>query len=348
MGGAVKSNIGHLEGAAGIAGLIKVLLAMKYKKLPKILNFKELNPRIKIKDTPFYIIEENQEWKRLKNELGEEIPKRAGLSSFGIGGVNAHIVLEEPLEEVKNKNLKVKSEDNLERSVHILSLSAKTEKALADLVNNYQDYLEADNKDNELADICYTANIGRADFDHRLAFISSHRQELVEKFKQYKQGENVTGICSGQLTSKTTTKIAFLFTGQGSQYVQMGRQLYNTQPTFKKIIDQCSQILEKYLEVSLLDVLYPDDETSTLIDQTAYTQPAIFALEYALAKLWESWGVKPDIVMGHSVGEYVASTVAGIFSLEDGLKLIAARGRLMQQLPAGGEMVAVMASASTV
>ncbi|MCL2929917.1 MAG: SDR family NAD(P)-dependent oxidoreductase [Trichodesmium sp. MAG_R01] len=340
--GTVKTNIGHLEGAAGIAGLMKVVLQLQNEKIAPSLHFHEPNPYINWDQLPVKVSTKIQPW-----EINAQ-SRIAGISSFGFTGTNSHIVLAETPTEVKNKNLKVKSEDNLERSVHILSLSAKTEKALADLVNNYQDYLEADNKDNELADICYTANIGRADFDHRLAFISSHRQELVEKFKQYKQGENVTGICSGQLTSKTTTKIAFLFTGQGSQYVQMGRQLYNTQPTFKKIIDQCSQILEKYLEVSLLDVLYPDDETSTLIDQTAYTQPAIFALEYALAKLWESWGVKPDIVMGHSVGEYVAATVAGIFSLEDGLKLIAARGRLMQQLPAGGEMVAVMASASTV
>ncbi|MEB3341934.1 SDR family NAD(P)-dependent oxidoreductase [Okeania sp.] len=337
--GAVKSNIGHLEGAAGIAGLIKVLLAMKYKKLPKIVNFKELNPRISLKGTPFYLIEETQEWERLKNESGEDIPRRAGLSSFGIGGVNAHIVLEESPE--------VERVGNIEGSVNILSLSAKTETALADLVNSYENYLEAENND-ELADICYTANIGRNDFSHRLAFITSGKPDLLEKIKQYKQGEEVTGICSGKITSQTTTKIAFLFTGQGSQYLQMGRELYNTQPTFKEAIDKCNEILGKYLEVPLLDVLYPDDETSTLINQTAYTQPAIFALEYALAKLWSSWGIKPDVVMGHSVGEYVAATVAGVFSLEDGLKLIATRGRLMQQLPAGGEMVSVMASESKV
>ena len=342
--GAVKSNIGHLEGAAGIAGLIKVLLAMKYKKLPKILNFKELNPRIKIKDTPFYIIEENQEWKRLKNESGEEIPRRAGLSSFGIGGVNAHIVLEEPLEEVK-----INLSDTLERPQEILTLSAKTEKALRELATKYQTYLQLDSEAS-LSDICFSANKGQTHFTKRLAIVAESKRDLQQKLAGFLQDNATQGVFTGNSDTQT---IAFLFTGQGSQYAEMGRQLYDTQPTFKKIIDQCSKILEKYLEVSLLDVLYPNltikkEEVSSLIDQTAYTQPAIFVIEYALAKLWESWGIKPDVVMGHSVGEYVAATVAGIFSLEDGLKLIAARGRLMQQLPAGGEMVAVMASEAKV
>ncbi|WAN69940.1 type I polyketide synthase [Moorena producens JHB] len=278
----------------------------------------------------------------------------AGVSSFGFSGTNAHIVLEEaPSHQVKNQKFKVESQNVVERPVHIFTMSAKTEKALADLVNSYQSYLEAERNHKDLGDICYTANIGRAEFNHRLALITSEheQQELIEKLKQYKQGENVPGICSGQITSQTKTKIAFLFTGQGSQYLQMGRQLYQTQPTFQKIIDQCSEILGKYLEFSLLDVLYPaqvKDETSTLIDQTAYTQPAIFSLGYALAKLWESWGIKANVVMGHSVGEYVAACVAGVFSLEDGLKLIAMRGQLMQQLPSGGQMVSVMASESQV
>ncbi len=343
--GAVKSNIGHLEGASGIAGFIKVLLAMKHKKLPQIVNFKELNPRISLKDTPFYLIEENQEWERLKNESGEEIPRRAGLSSFGIGGVNAHIVLEEPPEEVKNQ----KSEDGLERPQQILTLSAQTEKALKELAAKYQTYLQS-TTEVSLQDICFSANTGRTHFTEKLAILAESNTDLQQKLADFLQGNETKGVFAGNSDSQS---VAFLFTGQGSQYVEMGRQLYDTEPTFRKAIDQCSEILEKYLEVSLLDVLYPSlatkkEEVSSLIDQTAYTQPAIFALEYALAKLWESWGIKPDVVMGHSVGEYVAATVAGIFSLEDGLKLISARGRLMQQLPSGGEMVAVMASESKV
>ena len=340
--GAVKSNIGHLEGAAGIAGLIKVLLAMKYKKLPKIVNFKELNPRISLKYTPFYIIEEAQEWKRLKNESGEEIPRRAGLSAFGIGGVNAHIVLEEPLEEVKN-------EDGLERPQQILTLSAQTEKALRELATKYQAYLQS-KPEVSLQYICFSANTGRTHFAERLAIVAESNSDLQQKLAHYLQHNETNGVLTGQ---SDTQAVAFLFTGQGSQYVEMGRQLYETQPTFRKVIDQCSEILEKYLEVSLLDILYPslakkEEDALSLIYETAYTQPAIFAIEYALAKLWELWGITPDVVMGHSVGEYVAATVAGVFSLEDGLKLIAMRGRLMQQLPSAGEMVAVMASESQV
>ncbi|MGD1713005.1 type I polyketide synthase [Hydrocoleum sp. CS-953] len=339
--GAVKSNVGHLEGAAGIAGLIKVLLAMKYKKLPKIVNFKELNPRINIKDTPFYFIEETQEWKRLKNESGEEIPRRAGLSSFGIGGVNAHIVLEEPQEEVKN-------EDSLERPLQILTLSAKTEKALRELATKYKTYLESQTE-SSLPNICFSANTGRTHFAEKLAIVAESNSDLPKKLADFLQDNETSRVLRGKAESQDK-EIAFLFTGQGSQYIDMGRQLYETQPTFQKILDQCNEILKEYLEVPLLEVLYPQNaqNSSSLLDQTSYTQPALFALEYALAKLWESWGIKPNVVMGHSVGEYVAATVAGVFNLEDGLKLIAMRGRLMQKLPPGGEMVSLLASESLV
>ncbi|WP_083305009.1 type I polyketide synthase [Moorena producens] len=370
--GALKSNIGHLEGAAGIAGVIKVLLAMKHKKLPTIVNFKELNPRINLKDSPFYIIDQTQEWKKLKTESGEEIPRRAGVSSFGIGGVNAHIVIEEaPVQvkiqkgvrnpgvstqsKLKNNNDSIaplQEENNLEPSLHLLTLSAQTEKALSELIVRYQNYLEEEKNDRKLGDICYTANIGRTHFNHRLAVIASKQQELVEKLLQYKAGEEVVGICSGELPKNSTTpKIAFLFTGQGSQYVNMGKELYEESSVFREAIDRCDEILGKFQTTSLKEIFYPvkeDESHSSLLNQTAYTQPALFAVEYALFKLWESWGIKPSVVMGHSVGEYVAATVAGIFSLEDGLKLIAMRGRLMQQLPPDGEMVSVMASESQV
>ncbi len=360
--GAVKSNIGHLEGAAGIAGVIKVLLAMKHKKLPHIVNFKELNPRINLKDSPFYIIDQTQEWKKLKTESGEEIPRRAGVSSFGIGGVNAHIVIEEAPLEVRLHKSKVRSNndrvaplqeaDILEHSLHLLTLSAKTEKALSELVVRYQNYLGEENNESELGDICYTANTGRADFNHRLILIATNQQELVEKLEQYQGGAEVAGICSEKLPNNSTPpKIAFLFTGQGSQYVNMGKELYEESSVFREAINKCDEILGWLSATTLKEILYPINEnesSSSLLSQTGYTQPALFAIEYALAQLWQSWGIKPDIVMGHSVGEYVAATVAGIFSLEDGLKLIAERGRLMQELPSGGEMVAVMGSASIV
>ncbi|MDJ1172323.1 type I polyketide synthase [Roseofilum sp. BLCC_M154] len=336
--GAVKSNIGHLEGAAGIAGLIKVLLAMKHKKLPKIVNFKELNPRISLKDAPFYMLEETQDWERLSNESGEEIPRRAGLSSFGIGGVNAHIVLEEPLEKVNNEPV-------LERPQQILTLSAQTEQALRELAENYQTYLES-KAEASLQNICFSANTGRTPFAERLAIVAESNSDLQQKLGDFLKGDETNEVVRGKAESKEK-EIAFLFTGQGSQYIDMGRQLYETQPTFRKSLDQCHEILKKHLEVPLLEVIY-SQSSSSVLDQTAYTQPALFSVEYALAKLWESWGIKPNLVMGHSVGEYVAATVAGVFSLEDGLKLIAMRGRLMQELPPGGEMVAVMASESQV
>ena len=242
----------------------------------------------------------------------------------------------------------VKKEDGLERTQQILTLSGETEKALRELATKYHTYLQS-KTEASLKDICFSANIGRTHFVERLAIVAESNSDLQQKLADFLQDNKSNGVLRGYSETKA---LAFLFTGQGSQYVEMGRQLYETQPTFRKTIDQCSEILEKYLEVSLLGVLYPDlatkEEEVSLIDQTAYTQPAIFVIEYALAKLWATWGIKPDVVMGHSIGEYVAATVAGIFSLEDGLKLIAARGRLMQQLPPGGEMVAVMASVAKV
>ncbi len=333
--GAVKTNIGHLEGAAGIAGVIKVLLAMKHKRLPKIVNFQELNPRIEFKDSPFYIVTETEEWQQLQTETGEMLPRRAGVSSFGIGGVNAHVVLEET-------PIQVKSEDFLERPLHLLTLSAKTEKALQELASNYENYLTT-HPELELADICHTANIGRNHFNHRLAIIASNQQELVEKLQQHKQEKEVPGIFSGKLAHGITTpKIAFCFTGEGFQYVNMGQQLYETQPTFRQALDKCDNLLRPYLEKPLLEILYPQQPQKSspcLLDQSAYSQPALFSIEYALAQLWQSWGIKPDVLLGQNVGEYVAACLAGVFTLEDGLKLIATRGKLIQQSPNSDEII---------
>ncbi|MCF2150414.1 Polyketide synthase [Desmonostoc muscorum LEGE 12446] len=325
--GTVKTNIGHLEAAAGIAGVIKVLLAMKNQKLPKIVNFQQLNPRIDFQGTPFYLVCETQEWKQLKTEAGENIPRRAGISSFGVGGVNAHVILEEAPEPLLvNKEL--------ERPYHLLTLSAKNDQALAQLRHSYGEFL-TDNGDVSLGDICSAANIGREHFNHRLAIVADSREKLVEQLASSAQNSSQIG--------KKLPKIAFLFTGQGSQYINMGKELYETQPKFRQTLEQCNEILRPYLEPSLLEVLY-SEENSSLLNQTAYTQPALFAFEYALYQLWKSWGIEPEVVMGHSVGEYVAATVAGVLSLEDGLKLIAQRGQLMQQLRSGGEMVSLMAS----
>ena len=343
--GSVKTNIGHLEGAAGLAGLIKVLLCMRHTTLPSSLNYQQLNPDIELKEGPFFVVEKLQSWSVKIDGAGKPYPLRAGLSSFGFGGTNAHVVLEEEI------NKKEERRGNQKPSVHLLTLSAKTETALSELVSRYQKYLNS-NQESELADICYSANTGRVHFNHRLAAIASNKQELTEKLKEYQTGKATAGVLRGELPERIRTpKVGFLFTGQGSQYVNMGKQLYQTQPVFREVLDRCDTILSSEIECSLLDVLYnktTEYQYSSLLNQTVYTQPVLFAIEYALFKLWESWGIKPNAVMGHSVGEYVAACVAGVFNLEDGLRLIAARGRLMQKLPSGGEMVSVMASESTV
>lgn len=335
--GSVKTNIGHLEAAAGIAALIKVVLSLQHGEIPPHLHLKELNPYIKIKNTPIQIPTELQQWQ------AQGQPRLAGVSAFGFGGTNAHVILEEAPPQVKSENLR-------ERSRHLLTLSAKTQTSLQALVSGYQHHLEA-NPQLELADICYTANTGREHFDHRLAVVIDSKEQLIEQLAALATGQETTTLLKNQV-GKKQPKITFLFTGQGSQYINMGRQLYESQPIFRQTIEQCNEILRSYLEHSLLEILYPDQAgeqiASSLLNQTAYTQPALFAFEYALYQLWKSWGIQPNAVMGHSVGEYVAATVAGVLSLEDGLKLIAHRGRLMQQLPSGGEMVSLRATEAQV
>lgn len=329
--GSVKTNIGHLANAAGIAGLIKTVLALKYQQIPASLHFKKPNPHIDFENSPFFVNTQLSPWKT------KERPRRAGVSSFGMGGTNVHLVLEEaPLESKEALN---------ERHWQILTLSAKTPAALRELTQRYLGYLEAD-KETLLADICFTANTGRKHFDHRLTVLAESKEQLREQLADFEQIS--TNVVKSQDQS---SKIAFLFTGQGSQYLEMGYQLYKTQPTFRQTLDHCDEILRPYLKKPLIEVLYPHSgqnfQESTgdeLIHETAYTQPALFALEYALFELWKSWGIEPDFVIGHSVGEYVAACVAGVFSLEDGLKLIAERGRLMQTLPQDGKMVALLAA----
>ena len=346
--GSVKTNIGHAEAAAGIAGLIKTVLALQHKEIPPNLHLNKLNPYIRLKKTPISIPTVKQPW-------NVETPL-AGVSSFGFGGTNAHVVLGAgQTGGLRDKETGGQGDGETERPLHLLTLSARSEAALTDLVASYQDYLE--NGRETLTDICYTANTGRTHFERRLVAIADSKTELQQSLQAFTLGDD-SQISTGCASIKRP-QVAFLFTGQGSQYIGMGRELYQTQPAFRRALDRCGSILESYLDVPLLSILYPSFEgrsdnspqvpkspspqvSNSLLNQTKYTQPAIFAIEYALAQLWQSWGIKPSLVMGHSVGEYVAATIAGIFSLSDGLKLIAQRGRLMQSLPPGS-MVAVMA-----
>ncbi len=334
--GSVKTNIGHLEAAAGIASLIKVILSLQHQEIPPHLHLKQLNPYIKIKNTPIQIPTELQPWQAVEEK------RLAGVSSFGFGGTNAHVVLEEA--PIQQSEVKVHL---CERSQHILTLSAKCEKALLQLAQCYHEFL-GDNSTASIADICFTANTGRSHFKHRLAVVGQSTEQLRQQLKAFETVGETTGLVSGQVTRRKRPKVAFLFTGQGSQYVNMGRELYETQPVFRKTLEQCDAILRLYLKKPLLSVLYPEPGETSPIDETAYTQPALFAIEYAVAQLWQSWGIQPDVVMGHSVGEYVAACVAGVFTLEDGLELIAYRGKLMQALPANGKMVSVLADEATV
>jgi acyl transferase domain-containing protein/acyl carrier protein len=327
----VKANIGHLEPAAGIAGLIKAVLALQHKELPAHLHLKTLNPHIDFGGAPVTIPAERMPW----HSAGH--PRIAGVSAFGFSGTNAHVILEEASHSDEPAVPRAPG-----RPLHLLALSGRNTPALKDLVLRYVEYLTA-HPSEELADIAFTANTGRQHFSKRVAVVASSVAETREQLSAFHEGIAAPGVFANETVKAKLSRIAFLFTGQGSQFAGMGRVLYDTQPSFRNTLQRCDELLRPYLNESLLSVLYPAAAESSPIGETAYTQPALFALEYALAELWRSWGIVPAAVMGHSVGEYVAACVAGVLTLEDALKLVAVRGRLMQALPAGGAMAAVLA-----
>lgn len=332
--GSVKTNIGHLESAAGIAGLIKTVLSLHKGAIAPHLHFQQLNHHISFAGTTFAIPTEPQPWPNSPRRL-------AGVSAFGFGGTNAHLILE----AASTPEVALEQEKS-ERPAHVLTLSARTPAALQTLAQHYSQYLEQQPA-TTLADLCATASGGRTHFAHRLAVVATSTKQLHERLTAFGTSKWDAGVTSGQIHAGTG-QLAFLFTGQGAQYAQMARLLYETQPAFRQALERCDQILRAHLDRPLLSVIYPQPDQQTPLDETAYTQPALFALEYALAEMWRAWDITPDIVMGHSVGEYVAACIAGVFSLEDGLKLIAARGRLMQALPQTGEMVVVFGESQRV
>lgn len=333
--GSVKTNVGHLEAAAGVAGLIKVVLALYHQEIPPHLHFQELNPYISLDGSPLQIAAEGRPWPR-----EGQPPRLAGISSFGFGGTNAHLIVGDwPLGAAEEGSAQAPAEQD---TIQLLPLSAKSETALRALAGRYAAFLQ-ENGDVSLADLCYTAAVGRDHFAHRAAFTAGDRDVLLAALQPF------AGQAPASAAPKTAPgPVAFLFTGQGAQYPDMARCLYESEPVFRAALDRCAELLRPHLEQPLLSVLFTDGEqgepSPCLLDETVYTQPALFAVEYALAELWRAWGIEPDVVMGHSVGEYVAACVAGTFSLQDGLRLIAARGRLMQQLPRDGAMAVVFAS----
>ncbi|MFN6568073.1 type I polyketide synthase [Dendronalium sp. ChiSLP03b] len=301
--GSVKTNIGHLEPASGVASLIKVALALQHGEIPPHLHFQQPNPYVNWDELPVKVPTKLIPWPAGK--------RLAGVNAFGFSGTNAFVVLEAaPVSEPITKSI--------EHPMHLLTLSAKTDEALVQLAERYEKHLTA-NPDLDLGDICFTANSGRSHFQHRLSVVASSSAELCEKLATF-----CTGREAGVFQAKATVppKIAFLFTDRGSQSFKIGHQLYQTQPEFRQAFDRCNEILHPYLEQSLLEILYSEPETNLPFNEIAYYQPALFTLEYALFQLWKSWGIEPTAVMGYGVGEYVAACVAGVFSLEDGLKLL--------------------------
>lgn len=338
--GSVKTNIGHLETAAGVAGVMKVILALQHDEIPPSLNFQSPNPGIPWDEVHLNVVTERTPWPAGR--------KFAGVSGFGVSGTNAHIILE-PAPEFTSPNgvapTGSAAQKSTERSHHLLCLSGKTAAALTAQVAQYANFL-ATHPDMAFADICHTAATGRVHFNHRQVIIAGSTGEA-----QAHLAEALTSDVA-QIRGNTRGKpprIAFLFTGHGGQYVGMGRQLDAASATFRAAIDACEKALVPLLDRPLRDILYPaDDDPHALMQTMTYSQPAIFAIGYALARLWQSWGIQPSAVMGHSIGEYIAACIAGVFSLEDALKLVAARGRLMDTVSVAGGMATVFAAAETV
>ncbi|KYC36603.1 beta-ketoacyl synthase [Scytonema hofmannii PCC 7110] len=328
--GSVKTNIGHLDAAAGIAGLVKTVLALKHKQIPPSLNFEQPNPKIDFANSPFYVNTQLAEWK------AESTPRRAGVSSLGIGGTNAHVILEEA---------PTLTPSSPSRPIQLLVLSAKTDSALETATENLVQHLKQ-HPDVNLADVAYTLQVGRAEFDHRRVLVCQDIKDATSALQLRDPQRIFTRLVEG-----SDRPIVFMFPGQGAQYVDMGKELYQSEPIFREQVDLCCQLLQPHLGLDLRALIYPKESESKAaakkLQQTDVTQPALFIIEYAVAKLWMSLGISPGAMIGHSIGEYVAACLAGVMSLEDALTLVAIRGRLMQQMPVGA-MLSVSQTAAEI
>ena len=331
--GAVKTNIGHLDTAAGVAGVIKTILSLEHKEIPPSLHYEKPNPEIDFATSPFFVNTELRAWDT------DKLPRRATVSSLGMGGTNAHAILEEApdLEPTSGS-----------RSHQLLLLSARTESALDAMCARLADHLAQDPTGaiEALADVAFTTQVGRKAFAQRRIVIATDTEDAVDALRKLDKKRSAVGG-----TMQPERPVAFLFSGQGAQYADMALGLYESEDVFRNEVDRCCELLTGDVGVDLRTLFFPDKfgdgddvAASKALANTSNTQPALFVIEYALAKQLAAWGVEPDAMLGHSIGEYVAACLAGVFSLEDALSLVAARGRLIGSLPAGGGMMAVHAS----
>lgn len=336
--GSVKSNIGHLEPVAGMAGITKIIKAFENDLIPANFAFKTPNPFIDWNNISVKVVSEHKDWHK-NGKL-----RRACINSFGFGGSNAHVILEEPprIEKRINKN---------DRDYHILNISAKSSEALAQQAYNYYNYLSLDNtpKDNnsEIGDICYTSNAGRTHFiNNRLSICGKEKEDIQNKLGEYIKGNKPNGVYEN-ISVTNDNKIAFLFTGQGSQYVGVGKTLYQTNTIFQASFDKCDELFYPYLLQSIKELVFnPKDDK--LVNRTDFAQPIIFSVQIALVEFWKSIGIKPDAVVGHSIGEFAAAVISGILNFEDAVRLVATRGRLMNSAPGHGKMAAIFTDQETV
>ena len=320
--GTGKTHIGHLDCAAGVTGVIKTLQQFRHEKIPALLHFKSPNPRIDFENSPFSPVSEDRDW------LRGDTPRIAGVSAFGVGGTNAHVVMEEAPQALSTSP---------GHQQQILTLSAKSETALNAMAQRLADHLALESPD--LADVSHTLAIGRRGFPYRTSVVATDINEAIAKLRE---------PMKTTISPSTAPRIAFVFPGQGSQYLNMGRELYDSEEVFRSTVDECATLLRPQIHHDIRSTLFPADDQRTEaerdINRTIFTQPCIFTIEYALAKLWMSWGIQPSLLIGHSIGEYVAAVIAGTFKLENALNLLSTRARLMQDLPAGG-MLAIRAGA---
>ncbi|HUG85705.1 MAG TPA: type I polyketide synthase, partial [Euzebya sp.] len=337
--GSVKTNIGHLEAAAGVAGVMKLALAMQHEVIPPHRNLDTPNPHIPWDELPIRVVTEPTPWPR-----GER-PRLGGVSSFGLSGINAHVILQEaPSATVRPAADTDPAARHVDRA-ELLLLSARTDEALEDLAHSHADLLDT-SPSPALADVCAAAARGRARMTRRLAVIAPSPAAAAAVLRTGQAGEG-SAVVRG-VAAPGRSKTAFLFTGQGAQHPGMGRGLYDSEAVFAATVDHCDALLREEHDLPLLDLLYPADPADDRVHQTVFTQPALFVVELALARLWEAWGVRPDIVIGHSIGEYAAAVVAGILDPDEALGLVVQRGRRMQAVNGHGAMATIAAAEDAV